>query len=134
MSRLNFGAQHIADIFAQVFLDENAVTLRIDTLTLTVEHVVVFEQMLADVEVGTLHTALRLLHDIANDATLKRQRIVHAQALHQAANLLPSEQAHQVIFEREEETRGTGITLTGRATTQLVVDTARFVTFRANDV
>ena len=48
----------------------------------------------------------------------------HPQALKQVRDPLFSEDAHQVIFEREIETRGPGIALASRATAKLIVNAA----------
>ena len=47
---------------------------------------------------------------------------------------LGAEDAHQIVFEREEERRTAGIALTAGAATQLVVDAAAFMALGANDV
>ena len=44
------------------------------------------------------------------------------------------EDAHQVVFEREIEARGTGIALAAGAAAKLVVDAAGFVALGAEDV
>ncbi len=59
---------------------------------------------------------------------------MHAQAEHQRLHAFAAEDAHQVVFERKEETRGTRIALASRASAQLVIDAPRLVAFRAQDV
>ena len=48
--------------------------------------------------------------------------------------LVAGEDAHQVVFERKDETRRAGIALTARTTTQLIVDATRLVTLGAENV
>jgi len=44
------------------------------------------------------------------------------------------EDPHQIVFQRQEEFRAAGIALAAGTAAQLVVDTARFVAFGADDV
>src|SRR6185503_17667086 len=57
-----------------------------------------------------------------------------AETLHQRLHLVACEDAHQIVFERQEEPRRSGIALTSGTTTKLIVDAARFVTLSADDV
>ena len=58
----------------------------------------------------------------------------HAHLLHQHGDALAAEQAHQVVFERQEEARGARVALAAGATAQLPVDAPRLVAFGAEDV
>ena len=49
------------------------------------------------------------------------------------AHPVTGEDAHQRIFQRQVEARGTWVTLTTGTTTQLVVDTAGLVTLGTNN-
>ena len=44
-----------------------------------------------------------------------------------------AENAHQIVFERQEENRRAGIALTARTAAQLIIDAARFMAFGADD-
>jgi hypothetical protein len=48
---------------------------------------------------------------------------------HNARDFVPAKNAHQIIFERDIKARRAGISLTTGATTELIVDPARVVTF-----
>ena len=45
-----------------------------------------------------------------------------------------TEQAHEIVFQRDEELRGAGVALAARAAAQLVIDAAGFVPLGADDV
>ena len=60
--------------------------------------------------------------------------LFHAQLLHHAGHAIGGEDPHQGIFHREVEAGGTRVTLTTGTATQLVVDTAGFVTLGTYDV
>ncbi len=126
--------QHRLDIFAQVLLLEDPFAHIVDFAALLVQHVVVFEQMLADVEVRAFHPGLGLLDHPADKAGFHRHGVVDVHALHHPRHLVSAEPAHQVVFHREEEARGTGIPLAAGAPAQLVVDAPRLVAFRSEHV
>ena len=105
----------------------------IDGLALLVHHVVVLEQVFARFEVLRFDGLLRGLDAVGDHARLDRHALFHAQALKQRRDPLLGEDAHQVVFKREEEARGAGIALAARASAQLVVDAARLVALGAED-
>src|SRR5205823_1304403 len=106
----------------------------VDDLALLVHHVVVFEEMLADLEVVVLDALLGGGDGARHELVLDRLALLHAQALHDPLDALAAEDAQQVVFEREVEVRGAGVALTARAAAQLVVDAAGLVTLGADDV
>ena len=54
--------------------------------------------------------------------------------VHQLRDALGAEEAHQVVFERQEELRRARIALTTRAAAQLAIDAPRLVALGADDV
>ena len=87
-------------------------------------------------EVHRLDLALRALDRLADEAGLDRHVVGDLGALHHDADAVhpvAAEQAHEVVFEREVELRRARVALATRTTTQLVVDTPRLVTLRAED-
>ena len=129
-------AAHVRDfLFAEVDLAfEDLAAQRVDTLALLVHHVVVFEQVLADREVLRFDLLLRALDGARHHAVLDRHAFFHAEALHQAGDAIRAEDAHQVVFERQEEARRARVALASGAAAQLVVDAPRFVALGADDV
>ncbi len=106
----------------------------IDGLALLVHDVVVLEHVLAGLEVLRLDGLLRGLDALGDHAALDGHALFHAEALQQGGDPLAGEDAHEVVFEREEEARGAGIALTSGAAAKLVVDAAGLVAFGAEDV
>ena len=101
---------------------------------LLVHHVVELERALADGVVLLLHAALRGLHRLVQPAVLHHLALLHAEAQHDARDLLRPEEAHEIVLERNVELGTTGITLTRAAATQLAVDTTALMALRTNDV
>src|SRR4029453_10482359 len=56
---------------------------------------------------------------------------LEAQSLQHLVHALGAEDAHEVVFEREIETRTAGIALAARTAAQLIVDTPALVAFGA---
>ena len=132
-------AQKIGDVVLddQFFLIESfkqLVAQSIDGLALLVHHVVVFEQMLAGFEVLRFDGLLRSLDALGDHARFNRHALFHAEALQQRSNPLLGEDAHQVVFKREIETRCARIALASGASAKLVIDTPRLMPLSAEDV
>src|SRR5882724_1110710 len=84
----------------------------VDRLPLLVHHVVVFEQVLAGLEVPPLDLLLGPLDRLAHHVVLDRLALLHAQPAHDPLDAVGAEDAHEVVFERQVEARGAGIALT----------------------
>ena len=109
-------------------------TLAVDHLPLVVGHIVVFQQLLADVEVAPLHLALRLLYGAGDHPVLYGLALLHAQPLHEAAHPVRGEDAHEVVLQRQVEAGIARVPLAAGAATQLVVDAPAFVPLGADDM
>src|SRR5882672_584 len=122
------------DLVGDVLRFEYGVPQLVDLAALVVGDVVVFEQLLADVEVVRLDLALGALDRARHQPVLDRLALGHSQALHDGVDAFAGEDAQQRILERQEEARGPGVALPARAAAQLVVDAARLVPLGADDV
>ncbi len=108
--------------------------LLVDLLALAVHDVVEAQQVLADLEVARLDLALRRLQRLVEPAMGQRLVVGHALLLDPVEHLVVAEDAHQVVFQRQEELRGAGVALAARAAAQLVVDAPALVALGADDV
>jgi hypothetical protein len=93
---------------------KQVVALLVDDLALIVGHIVVLEQLLADVEVAPLDLALRLLDGIGHHAVLDGLALLHAQGLHEVLHAVRGEDAHQAVFQGQVEARHAGVPLAAR--------------------
>ena len=118
----------------QVVFGENLIPLTVDAVSLCVQDVVIFQQVLADVKVRALHTGLGLFHQFVDQRDLDRHILVDLKALQQALHLLPAEQAHEVVIQSEVKSRGTRVALASGAPAQLIIDAAGFVALGADHV
>ena len=122
------------DVLAPFAAEQDVAAQLVDRLALLVHHVVVLEQVLADLEVPALHLRLGALDRPVHHRRLDRHALLHAQALHQGLDTVRSENPHQVVLERKVEAGGAGIALAPGAAAELVVDPPRLVSFGAEDV
>jgi uncharacterized protein YydD (DUF2326 family) len=72
-------------------------------LALVVHDVVVFQEVLADVEVARLDLLLRLLQRLVDPGMDDRLVLLEAELLQHAVHAVGAEDAHQVVLQRQEE-------------------------------
>src|SRR5581483_6306961 len=101
---------------------------------LAVQHVVVLEDVLARDEVLLLDLLLGVLDLAREDPRLHRLVLGELEALHDVVDAVAGEEAHELVLPREVEARLARVALAAGATAQLVVDAARLVALRAEDV
>ena len=94
---------HAADRLRDVGCLEQLVTLLVDDAPLVVRDIVVFEQLLANVEVARFDAVLRLRDRPVDDRVLDRLAFGHLEPLHDPAEPLAAEDAQQRILERQVE-------------------------------
>jgi len=99
-----------------------------------VHHLVVFEEVLADVEVALFDLLLGRLDPPRDHVALDRLAFFHAEPGEDAGDPLAGEDAHQVVLQREIEPARAGVALTAGAAAELIVDAPRLVPFGADDV
>ena len=98
---------------------------------MSIEDVVVFDNVLADIEVVRFDLLLCVFDRTRDPRMFERNVFFEAEPIHQTGDGSSAKTPHQFIFERDEKPRRARITLTARATAELVVDAARLVTFGA---
>ena len=106
----------------------------VDDGTLLVHDVVIVQQGLTDFKVMAFHALLGILDGAGNHVVLDGLAFLHPEFLHEPGKAVGTEQAHEIVFERQIEARGARIALTAGTAAQLVVDTAALVAFGAEDV
>ena len=125
--------QHIVHLGADVLAVQDLAALTIDDLALLVHDVVVFQDVLADLEVPALELLLGRLDGAGDHPVLDGGVLVDAQRTHQALHAVAAEQTHQIVLEAQIEAGCTGVALTACTAAQLVVDTAALVTLSTDD-
>jgi hypothetical protein len=125
---------HCGNGFRNIVGFQQFVTLLVNDLALVIRYIVVFQQLLADIEVARFDLALRGFQRAGDERMLDRFAFRHFQLIHDGAQTITGKDAQQRIVQTQVETRRTGIALTPGTTTQLVVDTARFVAFGTDDM
>jgi len=81
--RFHQAPHHVVDIFREVLASEDSATMLVDNLALLVHHVVVFEQLFADLEVVSFDLLLRVGDGAGDHAVFDRHAFFHAQLEHE---------------------------------------------------
>ncbi len=89
----------VLDHLAQVLLAEDAAAVGVDHLALLVQHVVVLDDVLADVEVVGLDLRLGVLDRLRHPGVLQGHVFFHPEAVHQLRDVAAPEPAHQLVLE-----------------------------------
>ena len=119
----------------QVLALEHAAALGVDDLALAVEHVVVLQDVLADLEVaGPRPGSARSGSSGRPSWTRSGPRPPSWPSVMNRSTIAGVEQPHQVVLQREVEPALAGVALAAGATAQLVVDAAGLVPLGAEDV
>src|SRR6185503_2336270 len=125
---------HLDHVLAKLGFGQDLAAPGVNHLALLVEHVVVLEQVLADVEVVRLDLLLRVADRPRDETMLDRDALLHAELLHEVLHPIGAEDAQEIVLERQVEARRPGIALATGSTAQLVVDATRLVPFGSDDV
>ena len=125
---------HLPAVGIVIGLVEDLLPKAIDPLPLLVHHFVVFEEVLADLEVSLLHLLLRGLDAAGHHPALDRLAVLHAESREHVLHPLAGEDPHQVVFEREEEAARARIPLAAAAAAELQIDPPRLVPLGADDL
>ena len=131
---VNQSGPHVTDGFFQTVVGHHVAALLKHHFALHIHHVIIFDNILAHVEIARFDLLLRLLNRFVDHIRDQSLVLFHPDALHQGRHALATENAHQVIFHRQEEFRPARISLPSRATAQLVVDTAAFMPLGADNI
>ena len=124
---------HLGNIDGQAVAEEGVAAFAVNRGTLLVHHVIVFQQTLTDAEVVFLDFLLGAFDGLGNHAVLDHIAVLVAHAVHDFRDTVGAEQTHEVVLQRDEELGAAGIALTAGTTTQLTVNAAGVVAFRADD-
>ena len=120
-------------IVGQVGAAEYLAPALVDHLALLVHHLVVFEDILADLGVALLHRVLGPLDGLGDHGRLDG-RVLGQGLVHHPAHGPGGEQAHQVVLQRQVEPALARVALAARPAPELVVDPAALVALRAQHV
>ena len=89
------------DLGVHVLRIQNVVALLVNHLALVIGHVVVFQQLLADVEVPGFHLTLGAFDAARDDARFDGLALGHLQTVHDGAHAVARKNAHQRIVQAQ---------------------------------
>ena len=113
---------------------EQILTKAVDAFSLLVHDFVVFEQVLASLEVPLFDLFLGRFDPPADHAALDPLALFHAERFQDRFDPGTGEDPHQVVFERQIETAAAGVSLASAAAAELQIDTAGVMPLGADHV
>ena len=102
---------HVGDHVFERLLRHHLAALLEDDLALVVHHVVVFQNVLAHVEVARLDLLLRLLERLVDPGMDDRLAFLEAELDQHRIHPVGAEDAHQIVAQRQKEFRAARIAL-----------------------
>ena len=126
-------SHHVLDVNLYPFTGKSVAAAGIDGLPLVVHHVVILQRALAVAKVVLFHLLLCRLNALGKHSGDKSLIVLHAKAVYHGGNPFGAELAHEVIFQRNVEAAGAGVSLTSGTSSELSVNTAAVVTGCADD-
>ena len=127
-------SSHCEDQFGEIVLAQELLALLIDDGALPVDDIVEFDHVLADVEIVAFDAGLGRFDGAGDDSIFDWDVVFHAQAVHDAGDLVGMEATHELIFEGDEKAGVAGVTLASGAAPELIIDAAGIVPFGADHV
>ena len=109
-------------------------SLLVDDLSLLVHYLVVLQKVLPDSVVVELDLLLRLFDGSGKHLVLNLLPIRNAQSIEDGHQFLRSEQAKQIILQRQVKTGFSRIPLTSGTSTELIVDPPGLMPLGADDL
>ena len=82
---------------------QNLIALFIDKTALFIQHVIVFKEVLTDIEVAFFNLGLRLFDTFVKPRVLNRLAGFHTDLCHHPLEVFAAEQTHQIVIEGKEE-------------------------------
>ncbi len=123
---------HLRHRLGHVGRTHELLALGVYLLALVVHHVVVFQHVLAGIEVARLDLLLSFLQRLVDPRMDDGLAGLEAELLQQPAHSVGAEDAHQIVFQGQEEMRPSRIALPPRPAAELVVDAPALVPLGAD--
>ena len=93
----------VRDVHADALTHQGVTAFRVDHGALLVHDVVVLQQAFTNAEVVFLDLLLGTLYLLGNHRTLQHLALLETELVHDGSDTLRTEQAHQLVLQRDEE-------------------------------
>ena len=113
---------------------QDTAALFIDQFSLLIVNLVIFQQVLTNSKVVGLDLLLCLLNSIGKHLVFDLFILSHTKRCEYFHQTFGTKETHQVIFQRNVKLGFTRISLSSSTASELVVNTAGFVTLCTNDL
>ena len=125
---------HAENIFGHVGGFQHRLPMLVDHLPLFVHDIVIFQQMFADLEIVAFNLLLGIFNRLGDHAVFDGHPFFHPQFQHQIRHPLGSKNPQEIILQRQEKTGGPGVPLPTGPPSELIINSAAFMTFGPHDM
>ena len=123
---------HFRDVGLDVVSEKNLAALVVNNLSLLIHNIVILKNIFTNFKVAAFYLLLCALYCLGKHSG-SQSFFLHSEFIHNALNSLSAEEAHQIVLQGYEELRLTRVSLTTGTTSELIVNTSGFVSFRTDD-
>ena len=114
---------------------QNFVAFAVNNLTLFVKHIIIFKHIFTCTKVHCFHFLLCRFKEPCQNARLQRHIFISTENNREPVfHSVFAKTLWQIVFKRDKEYAWAWVALTSGTTTQLIVNTTRFMTFSAQNV
>ena len=125
---------HIPKVFGNIVGIHQLFTLFVNDLALVIHDIVELEKVFTDFEVAFLNLLLGFFKRFIDPGVHDGFAFFEAEFFQHVIDALGAEDAHQIVFQRQEKLRCAGVALASGTAAQLVIDASAFVTLGADYV
>ena len=129
----NRRGDHLEDRLLHIVTVKHRTALSIDDISLLIHYVVVCDNVLSALEVGILYIFLRTLNRVGQNFCINGGVVGKLQRFGNSQDSLTSEQTHKIVLQGQKEHGFSGIALTARTSSELIIDTSGLVSFGAEN-
>src|SRR5262249_52483588 len=126
--------EHAQDADLAIGSVQDLLAVAVNPLALVIHDLVIFEEVLTDIEVSLLDLLLSGFDAPGDVAVFNRLTFLHAHLAQHVGDPFAGKDAHEIVLERKEEAAGTGVALAAGTAAELIIDAAGLVALGANNV
>ena len=96
---------HVQDNRLEIFFLQSLAALFVDYFPLLVHDIVVFDKLLANVEVLCFHFLLGVLYGAGDKSMFDGMSLLHAHPIHEVRDAVGGKDSHEIIFQGKIKAR-----------------------------
>ena len=131
---VNFIIDHLPDNLPYASSEQDVLSQGVDNLPVFVHDVIIFQEILPDVEVVPFHLLLGVFNPPGDEFVFDRFSFLHPETLHNGGYPVGTEDPEEIILKGEIKAGRPRVSLSPRTPSELIVHTTTFMPFRTKNV